>query len=150
MTNFAGGSLLRPRSRRFSFLMPDRRIIIEAASVEAACTAPDHPAALGAEAEAADVPLAAPAPGERPDVHEYAQLFAAGEWSAVPLYRRAALAPGQAVDGPRPRRSPRSPRLRARSPWPTSLAACPFASRPQHPGHQNLLRRSGPAGPGTH
>jgi 5-oxoprolinase (ATP-hydrolysing) len=79
---------------RFSFLMPDRRVIIEAVSVEAACPAPDQ---LG---DAAEISLAARAPAERPDAHEQAQLFAAGEWSAVPLYRRASLAPGQAVDGP--------------------------------------------------
>jgi 5-oxoprolinase (ATP-hydrolysing) len=79
---------------RFSFLMPDRRIIIEAVSVEAACPAAEQPAAAG------EAPLAARAHGQRPEVHEYVQLFAAGEWSAGPLYRRTALAPGQVVDGP--------------------------------------------------
>ncbi len=79
---------------RFSFLMPGRPVIIEAVSVEAACTAREH-------AATASVCLpAARADGERPAAHERVRLFAAGEWSSVPLFRRAALAPGQAVDGP--------------------------------------------------
>jgi len=97
---------------RFSFLMPDRRIIVEAVSVEAACAAPlapaapdhpsaDHPSADHPSADhpgdAAEISLT---PAAEPASREYVQMFAAGEWSAVPLYRRAALAPGQAVVGP--------------------------------------------------
>jgi 5-oxoprolinase (ATP-hydrolysing) len=78
---------------RFSFLMPDRRIVIEAVSVEAACPAPAQPAPAQPPT-VAEVPLAARPRGEKPDVHEYVHLFAAGQWSAAPLYRRGALATG--------------------------------------------------------
>jgi 5-oxoprolinase (ATP-hydrolysing) len=79
---------------RFSFLMPGRPVIIEAVSVEAACTAPDQAATA-----AVDPPAAGGQAGQ-PGVHEHVRLFAAGEWSSVPLYRRPSLAPGQVVHGP--------------------------------------------------
>ena len=89
---------------RFSFLMPGRPVIIEAVSVEAACASPDHAApGHAAPGHASTASAAVPADGAPdcpPDVHERVRLFAAGEWTAAPLYRRAALAPGQAVDGP--------------------------------------------------
>ena len=46
--------------------------------------------------------VAASASGTRPDPEpaERVRMFAAGEWATVPLYRRDALLPGQAVDGP--------------------------------------------------
>ena len=84
---------------RFSFLMPDRPVVIEAVSVEAACSAPDH-AATASVSLPAERAHGERAHGERPHADERVRLFAAGEWSAVPLYRRAALTPGQAVDGP--------------------------------------------------
>jgi 5-oxoprolinase (ATP-hydrolysing) len=77
---------------RFAFLMPGRRVIVEAVSVEAACPAQDH-------AAAGHYPAARAQAGE-PGVHEHVRMFTAGEWSSVPLYRRAALTPGQTVDGP--------------------------------------------------
>jgi 5-oxoprolinase (ATP-hydrolysing) len=53
-------------------------------------------AGQAAEREAA-AGMGAVAPAE-PD--QYARMFAAGQWLRVPLYRRAALAPGGTVDGP--------------------------------------------------
>ena len=84
---------------RFSFLMPGRPIIVEAVSVEAACASQDHTVAPTPAATPAAIP-ADGAPDCPPDVHERVRLFAAGQWRTAPLYRRAALAPGQAVDGP--------------------------------------------------
>jgi 5-oxoprolinase (ATP-hydrolysing) len=111
---------------RFSFLMPDRPIIIEAVSVAAIAlnhpdqtrpdqtrpdqtrpdqtrpdqtrpdqTRPDQtrPAPGHPEAVAAVAPDAA-GPAER------VPMFAAGQRSATPLYRRSGLRPGQSVDGP--------------------------------------------------
>ena len=79
---------------RFSFLMPGRPVIIEAVSVEAVYAERDHAAA------AAVNPPAVGAQAGPPDADERVRLFTAGEWTAAPLYRRAALAPGQSVDGP--------------------------------------------------
>jgi 5-oxoprolinase (ATP-hydrolysing) len=82
---------------RFSFLMPDRRIIIEAVSVEAACPAASASPVHGETVN--DIVNNSLDTGCT-EGSDYVQTFAAGEWSAVPLYRRASLAPGQAVDGP--------------------------------------------------
>ena len=124
---------------RFSFLMADKRIVVEAVSVEAIVTAdpaitsgsrnvptptvplyrrdalvpgqavdgpaithPVHPTPTGSfaqtsasiEANCAIEPINATSPAES------ASMFTAGEWVTVPLYRRDALVPGQAVDGP--------------------------------------------------
>ncbi|WP_300609930.1 hydantoinase B/oxoprolinase family protein [Trebonia sp.] len=102
--------------RRFSFLMPDRPIVVEAVSVEVASAAdradptdvPD--AATGAAttgaAHAAQSPDASPVTPARSDETgeprpaEYVRLFTAGQWARVPLFQRHQLAPGQAVDGP--------------------------------------------------
>jgi 5-oxoprolinase (ATP-hydrolysing) len=84
---------------RFSFLMPARRIIIEAVSVAAVApnhSAPNHSApnhsASNHSASAGQPTVARPA--------EHVPMVAAGERSAVPLYRRRELPPGQAVEGP--------------------------------------------------
>jgi len=129
---------------RFSFLMTDKPIVVEAVSVEALAGsgggfgagagtggggasdgdgdgrgngggAGDSPAAGGgagnnpslgggaSPAVAQRTPVAAAAAAaaaapEEPD--QRVRVFAAGEWLTVPLYRRAALAPGGVVDGP--------------------------------------------------
>ncbi|MCL2582064.1 MAG: hydantoinase B/oxoprolinase family protein [Streptosporangiales bacterium] len=78
--------------RRFSFLMPDKPIVVEAVSVEAVSSA--------ASASAASAPAGAPAEAGTPEAAETVRMYAAGTWRDVPLYRRADLGPGQAVDGP--------------------------------------------------
>jgi 5-oxoprolinase (ATP-hydrolysing) len=86
--------------QRFAFLMPDRAIVIEAFSVEAAAASQAMAnrtfasAALPAAAQPEAAPTAAPEPAE------HVPMFATGQWQTVPLYRRAALVPGQALDGP--------------------------------------------------
>jgi 5-oxoprolinase (ATP-hydrolysing) len=89
--------------RQFSFLMRDRPIVVEAVSVEAIAGAPESGPFVR---DNAPVPLlthhqdgpasagAAPVPAER------VRLFSGGEWDRVPLFRRADLPPGAAVDGP--------------------------------------------------
>jgi 5-oxoprolinase (ATP-hydrolysing) len=123
--------------RRFSFLMPDKPIVVEAVSVEATDTArparPARPARVHAAraagsappqqadecasqlpitsrmahssggAEPSDVPGAAPLRSDKPrqpEPAEYVRLFAAGDWTRAPLFRRDALEPGDNVDGP--------------------------------------------------
>ena len=82
--------------RQFSFLMPDKPLIVEAVSVEA-ISSPAQPPATGA---------AAPVPGDggvrngAPDPAEHVRMFTAGEWARVPLFQRSALRAGQAMDGP--------------------------------------------------
>ena len=86
--------------QRFSFLMPDKPLIVEAVSVEAAST---QAAAPGPASGPAPGPAPAPAPASGADVAgpaEYVRMFTAGEWARVPLFLRTALRPGQAVDGP--------------------------------------------------
>jgi 5-oxoprolinase (ATP-hydrolysing) len=80
-------------SRRFSFLMPDKPIIVEAVSVEVTgaseklTTGPDTTARSGRNKQT-------PASDAR------VPMFASGAWTEVDLYPRAGLRPGHAVDGP--------------------------------------------------
>jgi 5-oxoprolinase (ATP-hydrolysing) len=83
---------------RFSFLMPGKPVVIEAVSVEAAVAG--SPAVTSAPAAKTAAPeMGAPEMGA-PEESKRVRMFAAGEWATVPLYRRDALRPGQAVDGP--------------------------------------------------
>jgi len=99
---------------RFSFLMEDRPVVVEAVSVEAVA-ASDPAVAGGAQAgagrpagsagaaheSAAAAAIATPtALSYPPTAAEHVRMFAAGEWMTVPLHRRDALGPGQHVDGP--------------------------------------------------
>jgi 5-oxoprolinase (ATP-hydrolysing) len=76
--------------QRFSFLMPDRQLLVETLSVEAIgagepveTTAPPRPARSGALAAATTV-----------------QAYFDGAWHAAPLYRRDDTRPGDRIDGP--------------------------------------------------
>ena len=80
-------------SRRFSFLMPDKPVIVEAVSVEVTGASIDPggrppwtPRSWG------DQPPHAP-PTRVP-------MFTGGSWAEVDLFERARLRPGHAVDGP--------------------------------------------------
>jgi 5-oxoprolinase (ATP-hydrolysing) len=80
-------------SRRFSFLMRDKPVIVEAVSVEVTAARPephgraDSPPRSGqAKAEPSQVPMFTGG--------------AAGAWAQVDLFPRAGLRPGHAVDGP--------------------------------------------------
>jgi len=75
--------------KQFSFLMPGRALIVEAVSVEA-LAAGEAPPETGAEGKAAEAPRAA----------ETVRMFSGGAWQPTPLYRREALAPGHALEGP--------------------------------------------------
>jgi 5-oxoprolinase (ATP-hydrolysing) len=74
--------------RRFSFLMPDKQIVVEAVSVEV----------VGASAARAERVL----PGSAGNLAAAARVpvFVDGSWTDVDLYRREAMAPGDTVDGP--------------------------------------------------
>jgi 5-oxoprolinase (ATP-hydrolysing) len=87
--------------RQFSFLMPDKQIMVEAISIEAV----SGEAAGGAPAPpAASAGGSATDGGAADDGHggpaEDVQMFTGGAWRQVPLYRRAGLESGQSVDGP--------------------------------------------------
>lgn len=78
--------------RRFSFLMPDKAIVIESVAVEIAG---------GSEAAATPVPTQAGAPaGATPQVTATVRMFSGGRWHDTPLYQRAALLPGHVLSGP--------------------------------------------------
>ena len=79
---------------RFSFLMPDKRLVVEAVAVEAVAGAP---ATVAGGDDGGAVPEVA---ADAPHAEERVRLFAASQWHDVPLYRRDRLAPGAAVDGP--------------------------------------------------
>jgi 5-oxoprolinase (ATP-hydrolysing) len=85
-------------ARRFSFLMPDKTVVVEAVSVEV----------TGAQEN-----LGSAGPGERPPGTPRARggsppprsplgvtMFTAGTWADVDLLPRENLGPGQAVNGP--------------------------------------------------
>jgi 5-oxoprolinase (ATP-hydrolysing) len=78
--------------RQFSFLMPDKTIVVEAASVEVSDAGRDEmPAGVSAgHGRSVDAPRSA----------EFVRMFTDGAWARVPLFRRDALRHGQAVDGP--------------------------------------------------
>jgi 5-oxoprolinase (ATP-hydrolysing) len=76
--------------QRFSFLMPDKQVVVEAVAVELAAApndSPETPASPahrdGASGAAARVPL-----------------FVEGRWVDADLYRREAVRVGDAIDGP--------------------------------------------------
>ncbi|TVZ04473.1 5-oxoprolinase [Trebonia kvetii] len=87
---------------RFSFLMEDKPIVAEAVSIEAIAVRDPH--GCGSETPTAVSQQEPSDPSEpvlSPAVpHEHVRLFAAGEWLTVPLYQRAELERGHAVDGP--------------------------------------------------
>jgi 5-oxoprolinase (ATP-hydrolysing) len=73
--------------RQFSFLMQGRALVAETVSVEAIAGAEDCP----------EKPI-----GKRNPAEPVARvrIFSGGRWHETPLYRRDALAAGQAIDGP--------------------------------------------------
>ena len=83
---------------RFSFLMADKPIVVEAVSVEATAAAPDGCGNQPPIAVSLPQPSGPASPPASP--HEHVRMFAAGEWLTVPLFQRAALQRGQAVNGP--------------------------------------------------
>ncbi len=72
--------------KQFSFLMPGRALVAEAVSVEAIAPADVSPEGLISRRNPAP-PAAA------------VRMFSGGQWHETPLYRRDALAAGQAIDG---------------------------------------------------
>ena len=82
---------------RFSFLMPGKPVVVEAVSVEASVAG--RPALTSAPA-AAGIPESGVPESGVPEAVEMVRMFATGEWATAPLYRRDALTPGQAVEGP--------------------------------------------------
>ena len=109
------GAFERAYRSRFSFLMDGQPIVVEAVSVEATllpAPAPSSPpeATPRVAGWRTEPPLTGSVrqppgevpPGEAPapEPAEQVELFAAGEWRTVPLYRRDRLPPGSVVDGP--------------------------------------------------
>ncbi|WP_339155677.1 hydantoinase B/oxoprolinase family protein [Actinomadura luteofluorescens] len=74
--------------RRFSFLMRDKQIVVEAVSVEA----------VSSDDRAAETPVAGV--GEGPAEAARVPMHVDGAWRDVDLYRREGLRPGDAVPGP--------------------------------------------------
>ena len=99
-------------SRRFSFLMPDKPVIVEAVSVEVTGTQPryedaDDPARSDSIDPGGTTPPKPPplTGGNRPPRTPAAPparvpMFTQGAWAEVDLFERAGLRPGHAVDGP--------------------------------------------------
>ena len=83
---------------RFSFLPPDRPVIVEAVSVEAVAGPASGGELTGPGARRAPE-QEAQASGGAAEPEEQVRMFAAGRWLTVPLLRRARLAPGTVVDG---------------------------------------------------
>ncbi|WP_090021557.1 hydantoinase B/oxoprolinase family protein [Limimonas halophila] len=76
--------------QRFGFVMPSKPMVVEAASVEAVGET-EQAEDPWVEADARVEPL-----GERARVSMYAE----GQWRETPVYERADLLPGDALDGP--------------------------------------------------
>jgi 5-oxoprolinase (ATP-hydrolysing) len=79
-------------ARRFSFLMPDKPVLVEAISIEVTGAQED----LASEA----VQPTRSASDSTPDREATARMFTGGAWADVGLYPRASLRPGHAVTGP--------------------------------------------------
>ena len=80
-------------ARRFSFLMRDKPVIVEAVSVEVT-------AARQEPEGSADTPPRSDSTKERPVSSAQVPMFTGGAWAEVDLFPRAGLRPGHAVDGP--------------------------------------------------
>jgi 5-oxoprolinase (ATP-hydrolysing) len=72
-------------AKRFSFLMRDKRIMVEAVSVEVAGTDETNNT-VGLTTVSSEI--------------KKVRMFTGGGWRQVSLYQRAGLAPGQTIDGP--------------------------------------------------
>ena len=83
--------------QHFSFLMPDKTIMVEAVSVEVA--AGPEPSVLAGPAGVTATP-GGHGPGGAAGQAASARLHAAGEWVAAPLARRSGLRPGDRLTGP--------------------------------------------------
>jgi len=81
-------------SRRFSFLMPDKPVIVEAVSVEVTGAADE----VGADPET--TARSEIEDKTSPERAARVPMFAAGAWAQVDLFARTALRPGHAIDGP--------------------------------------------------
>ncbi|MBC6417179.1 MAG: hydantoinase/oxoprolinase family protein, partial [Rhodospirillales bacterium] len=75
---------------RYGFIVPDKRLILEAVSVEAV----GH---TGIAAEASFLEAGATA---QPDPLDRVRIFSSGEWHEAPLYERQTLGAGASIDGP--------------------------------------------------
>ncbi len=75
--------------QRYSFLMPERALVVEAVSVEAISGSSNEPAA----------PVAA-ATEKKSTALMDVQMYSQGRWHSVPVYSRNALAAGQRMQGP--------------------------------------------------
>ena len=76
--------------QRFGFVMPDKPMVVEAVSVEA----------IGETEQAEDPYVEADTRVEPLTERAYASLYADGAWREAPVYERADLLPGDALDGP--------------------------------------------------
>jgi 5-oxoprolinase (ATP-hydrolysing) len=85
-------------ARRFSFLMRDKTIIIEAVSVEV--TGAQEELQTSADTIARSDSGEDGAQPERPRGHAHVRMFTSGAWAEVDLFLRAGLRPGHAIDGP--------------------------------------------------
>jgi 5-oxoprolinase (ATP-hydrolysing) len=77
--------------RRFSFLMTDKQVIVEAVSVEAVG---------GGHASESELAAAPAAGAGRPAPAETVRLYAAGGWADASLYQRSALGLDSVIPGP--------------------------------------------------
>jgi 5-oxoprolinase (ATP-hydrolysing) len=73
--------------RRFSFLMPDKQVMVEAVSVE-----------VRAETDRVETAVTEVGPAETTAAE--VEMFVAGAWTKAALHHRAEMRPGATVDGP--------------------------------------------------
>ncbi|SHI21366.1 hydantoinase B/oxoprolinase family protein [Pollutimonas bauzanensis] len=76
--------------QRYSFLMPDRRLVVESISLEASLA--------GDQIEEPEAP--APARQGPARARALRPMFSAGQWRDTPVYERADLQAGDVLDGP--------------------------------------------------
>jgi 5-oxoprolinase (ATP-hydrolysing) len=84
-------------SRRFSFLMRDKPIIVEAVSVEVTAARQEPDGSADSPPRSDEKKDGEP---ERPVSSARVPMFTGGAWAEVGLFPRAGLRPGHAVDGP--------------------------------------------------
>jgi 5-oxoprolinase (ATP-hydrolysing) len=83
-------------SRRFSFLMRDKPVLVEAVSVEAVSVG------FGGSQRAGNSDTESPprSAGKRPEPAARVQIFAGGGWAETDLHERGRLEPGHTITGP--------------------------------------------------
>ncbi|HTD90781.1 MAG TPA: hydantoinase/oxoprolinase family protein, partial [Burkholderiales bacterium] len=85
---------------RYSFLMPGRRLMVEAVAVEASSSEPAPSSTSAAINAYTNLPSSPVQAGDGTSAVAHIRMYSEGAWHAAPLYRAENLKPGNRISGP--------------------------------------------------